>query len=349
MKHLSILILVITILLSLGCLDAKKAKATTPTAPPPEEVIEQKPILQQAQEKAIEAEKLDSEKRYSEAADAFETALGLFQQADKEAAPTDTTKQSIQLSIQKMYKNLSIDEEASGDYAKAVHYLDKRLETDSLNTTLISKKYTILKDNLMDQKGGVLVLENYASRHENYEYDLIIADFYAATNDIPVAISWYKKADLIKKDPKVTYNLGKYNRDLKNYAESNKYFEEYLTMNPKPEELNSVYKILGANYKTLGNNAKAITYFEKAIVIAPDPKISLALFDLYYKAKNDKMTIKYANQVLQADPSNNDVIFVRGMSEYNLKDMVKAKADFEKVAADPKYAKYAKQYLDSMK
>jgi tetratricopeptide (TPR) repeat protein len=348
MKHLSIMILAIIILLSLGCLDAKKAKPTAPTAPVPE-VVEQKPILQQAQEKAIEAEKLDADKRYADAVDAFESALDLFQQADKEAAPTDTIKQSIHESIEKMYKNLSIDAEASGDYAKAIQYLDKRLETDSLNTTLIGKKYTIMKDNLMDQAGGVKLLENYASKHDNYDFDLIIADFYAATNNIPSAITWYKKAYVIKNDPKVTYNLGKYNRDLKNYDESSKYFEQYLMMSPKPEELNPIYKTLGSNYRAMNNNPKAILYFEKSLALEADPKVSLILFDIYYKAKNDKMTVKYANQVLQADPTNNDVIFVRGMSEYNLKDMVKAKADFEKVANDPKYAKYAKQYLDSMK
>jgi len=334
-------------MLSAGCLDAKKAKPTEPVAPPP--AIEEKPLLQQAQEKAIEADKLNADKKAIDSAEAYESALDLFQKALTEPDQPDSVKLAIQQSIQTMFKNLSIVEESAGDYPKALFYIDKRLETDSLNTQLIGKKYTIMKENLMDEAGGVKVLENFASRHEYYDFYLNIADFYVAKNDIPTAVKWFVKADATKKNPKVTYNLGKYSRDLKNYNDSNKYFEEYLTTSPKPEELNPIYKILGANYKTIGNNQKAIVYFEKSYALEQDPKIALALFDLYYKAKNDKMTIKYATQVLQNDPNNSDVIFVRGMSEYNLKDTIHAKADFEKVANDPKYAKYAKQYLDSMK
>ncbi len=348
MKHLSIGLLAIIIMLSIGFLEAKKTKEVATPAPPPE-VVEQKPVLQQAQEKAIEAEKLVTDKSYSNAAEAFETALGLFQQAEKEPTENDSTKQSIRQSIDKMYKNLSIVEEQAGDYPKAIQYIDKRLETDSLNTALIGRKYLIMKVNLMDEAGGIKVLEKFTSKHDNYDFDLNIADFYVATGNIPTAITWYQKADTVKKNPMVTYNLGKYNRDLKNYAASNKYFEEYLTTNPKPEELNPIYKILGSNYKFLGNNAKAIVYFEKSIALEADPKIALALLDLYNKAKNDKMIIKYANLVLQSDPTNMGVTFLRGISKYNLKDTVGAKADFQKVLNDPTYGKNAKQYLDSMK
>lgn len=288
---------------------------------------------------------LSEKNDFDEALVNYESSLALYKALKPESTPQD----SIDVYINKLYRNSAICSRQTGEYQKAIEYYDLYLEANPDDDDILLQKFAIYKDNMKDENQAFQVLQEYANNKNDFNASHRLGDLYRNKNDMDNALIWYNKALSIKNDMNILQKIGSIHRTKQQWALANTAFERFIALNPNSEELKTAYKLIGDNYKNLNNKPKAVEYFDKYLAMEYNEDIALYICLYYYDAKNNSQMIKYANLILSNNSNNTTAYLFRGIARYNTKDMKGAKADFERIQNDPKNGKTAQQYLKIIK
>jgi tetratricopeptide (TPR) repeat protein len=295
----------------------------------------------------VKAEYLQSKKDYKTALASMLTAIQMYKELEPMSSPAD----SIAARMPDIYENTAFISKKAENYTTALEYYNKVIELKPDNIDVLLQIYDLYDENLNNPEKAISIFKEYAIAKNNFEASHSLGDKYNKRKDLPNAIYWYSKADSLKKDANVVLKLAMAYRDksIARYEDSNKYFEQFIKMNPSMDELKKSYKLIGDNYRSLKQRNKANEYFEKYISLEYSEDIATLICQYYYDGKNYPKTQTWANTILQNNPNNVNALLFRGVARYNLKDMKGAKADFERIKDDPKLGSAAQQYLKAIK
>lgn len=295
----------------------------------------------------VKAQSQQAKKDYGPALTSMLTAIQMYKELEPMSSPAD----SIAARMPDIYENTAIISKNAKNYTTSLEYYNKVLELNPDNIGVLLQIYDLYDENLNNPEKAMSIFKEYAIAKNDFESSHSLGDKYNKRKDLPNAIYWYSKADSLKKDSNVVLKLATAYRDksIARYEESNKYFEQFIKMNPTMSELKTSYKLIGDNYRSLKQRNKANEYFEKYISLDYEEGIATLICQYYYDAKNYTKTQTWANTILQDNPNNVNALLFRGVARYNLKDMKGAKADFERIKDDPKLGSAAQQYLKIIK
>ncbi len=282
---------------------------------------------------------------YPEAIAHYDTALVVY----KSLAPLTITADVLKSDIKQVYNNLIIAHRSAGNFESAINYVDMILVDEPNNADMLNLKFNILQNDIKDETRAFKVLHDYAEASGDANAYLILAGKYADKQDNNNAGIYYEKALTLKQDANTYSAVANFYRNTKQYAKSNEILGKLVATQPDQATLLTAYRLMGDNYNKLNNKAKMAEYFEKALSIEADDKLSLALASYYNGLKNHNKVITYATQVLKANPNSSDALILRGLAYYNLKQNAAAKADLQRIENDPKYGAQAKSILKAIK
>ena len=303
----------------------------------------QKSLERIANETGVEAEDLFNNGKYVEAAKTFEAAIAKLKEAvNKDGIPLDKER------ISKWLENTFQGYFKGKDYENALRILDERLKLDPGSYKLMNNKAIILKKYLKRINEAIVVLKNYNNKKRSFKVERKIGSYYSDLKDYENALIWYNKAYELKKDSKVIKNIANLYIKLGKNAKAIKAYEDFLLTNPKESVLVQTYKNMGALYNELKNTAKSIEYYEKTLSLKFDSGITLLLITKYYDNDAYNKALEKIDILLKNKPGHNDAIYYRAMIKYNRDEKAVAKADFQKLANDPKYSKIAKGFIESI-
>jgi tetratricopeptide (TPR) repeat protein len=323
-----------------------------PTAAPEDSVARKIFVVRKniANVNIMNAQSLSAQKEYGPALQSYETAIAQY----NELLPLSTPDDSLAARMPILYKNTAITSRLAGEPDTALQYYDKYLDLnpdENEKNDVQLQKFAIYKDDLKNKPQAYEVYKKYALARNDANAFQWLGNQYVDENDITSAIYWYEKADSVKVDANVLKNLGNLyrNEKIQMWAKSNDALEKFITLSPSKDELKLAYKLIGDNYGKLKNKPKSIEYFEKYIALEYNEKVALLICQFYNDKKDYNTTIKWANLILQTNPSNPTALLFRGIARYNLKDNKGAKADFELIKNDPNYGKNAQDFLKAIK
>lgn len=282
---------------------------------------------------------------YPEAIAHYDTALVVY----KSLAPLTITQDALKEDVRQVYNNLIIAHRNAGNFEKAIEYVDMILVDQPNNADMLNLKFNILQNDIKDETRAFQVLQDYATASGDANAYLVLAGKYNDKGDATNAALYYEKALTLKQDANTYSSVANFYRTTKQYAKSNEVLTKLIATQPSQETLLTAYRLMGDNYSKLNNKAKMAEYFEKALAIEADDKLSLALASYYNGTKNYNKVVTYATQVLRVNPNSADALILRGSAYYNLKQNAAAKADLLRVENDPKYGASAKAMLKAIK
>ena len=297
-----------------------------------------------ANEKGVEAETLYNEKKFEEAAQAFEAAITKLEEAVKtDGIPLDNEKISRWLlyAFQGYYQGKK--------YEKALQVQNERIKLDQGNYKLISIKAKLLKTYLNRTDKAIEVLKKYNTAKRSFKVEKKIASYYQGIEDYENAVIWYKKAYEQKNDATVIKNIAAIYLILGKNSEAITAYEDFIKTDPNESVLAKTYMNLGKLYEDMKNNSKSIENYEKSIKLKYSSDITLTLIMKYYDGKSYDKALEKISLFLENKPGNNDAIYYRAMIHFNRGEKEVATADFETISSDPKYSKIAKGYIESIK
>ena len=297
-----------------------------------------------ANEKGVEAETLYNEKKYEEAAQAFEAAITKLEEAVKtDGIPLDNEKISRWLlyAFQGYYQGKK--------YENALQVQNERIKMDSGNYKLISTEAKLLKTFLNRVDEAIVVLKEYNTAKRSFKVEKKIASYYADLEDYENSVIWYKKAYEQKKDATVIEKIAIIYLKLDRNSEAITAYEDFIKTNPNKSVLAKTYMNLGKLYEDMKNNAKSIENYEKSIELKYNSNIALTLIMKYYEGESYDKALEKIALFLKNKPGNNDAIYYRAMIHFDRGEKKSAKADFQTISSDPKYSKLAKGYIESIK
>lgn len=297
-----------------------------------------------ANEKGVEAETLYNNKKFVESAQTFEAAIAKLEEAVKtDCIPLDNEKISrwLELAFNGYYQGKKFED--------AIRILDKQLELDPTNYTLVNYKSIILKKYLERIDEAIVVLIKYNTAKRSFKVEKKIASYYADIEDYENAVIWYNKAYEQKKDATVIKNIAVIYRKLGKNSEAITAYEDFIKTNPNKSVLARTYMNLGKLYEDMKNNAKSIENYEKSIDLKYNSNIVLGLITKYYDGNFYDKALEKIALFLKNKPGNNDAIYYRAMIHFNRGEKEQATSDFQIISSDPKYSKLAKGFIESIK
>ncbi len=297
-----------------------------------------------ANEKGVEAETLYNAKKFVESAQTFEAAIAKLEEAVKtDCIPLDNEKISrwLELAFNGYYQGKKFE--------NAIRILDKQLELDPTNYTLVNYKSIILKKYLKRVDEAIVVLKKYNTAKRSFKVEKKIASYYTDIEDYENAVIWYNKAYEQKQDATVIKNIAAIYLKLGKNSEAITAYENFIKTNPNESVLARTYMNLGKLYEDMKNNAKSIENYEKSINLKYNSNIVLGLITKYYDGNSYDKALEKIALLLENKPGNNDAIYYRAMIHFNRGEKEQATADFQTISSDPKYSKLAKGFIESIK
>ena len=297
-----------------------------------------------ANEKGVEAETLYNEKKFEEAAQAFEAAITKLEEAVKtDGIPLDNEKISRWLlyAFQGYYQGKKFE--------NALQVQDERIKLDPGNYKLISTKAKLLKTYLNRTDKAIEVLKKYNTAKRSFKVEKKIASYYQGIEDYENAVIWYKKAYEQKKDATVIKNIAAIYLILGKNSEAITAYEDFIKTDPNESVLAKTYKNLGKLYEDMKNNSKSIENYEKSINLKYSSDIVLILIMRYYESESYDKALEKIALFLKNKPGNNDAIYYRAMIHFDRGEKEAATTDFQTISSDSKYSKLAKGYIESIK
>ncbi|MCB5259186.1 MAG: tetratricopeptide repeat protein [Candidatus Cloacimonetes bacterium] len=282
---------------------------------------------------------------FNEAIDHYETALNIY----KNHTPVGISKADLDKYIIGTLNNLAIVSKDSHNYEAALAYYNQILEMEPDNAEVLNAKFFVLKDDIKDSEQAFQVLEDYTKVANDAAAYVMLAEGYAQAGEYNKAETAYKTAENLRPGADMFTRIANFYRANSEWEKANIYLEKLAATRPEASLLAVVYSQIAENYNQLKNNAKMIEYFEKSLEIKADPRIALSLAAQYNRTKNWSKVVQYSTMVLSDQANNSDARMLRGVAYYQQKNYTAAKADLERLTADPKYGSQAQAILKAIK
>lgn len=272
----------------------------------------------------------------------YEEAVATLKQAtEKDGIPLDQQKADQWLNI--AYSSFV----KAKQFEDAVRVLEKRMEFDPTNYSLVKQEALIYKKYIGSTEKAIDVLKAYDSKKQTFTNQKKIADYYVGMDDLENALIWFEKAYKIKQDSDVIKNIAVINKLLDRPDEAVQAYKDFLDTNPPQAVMIKTYKNMAILYEDLNNEAEMINYYRKANELKYDEQISILLMSKYYEQKDYSNTIKEADVILAKNSTQQDALYIKALSLYKNGDAAGAKTYFQKVT-DPRFKKDAEGFIKAI-
>lgn len=184
-----------------------------------------------------------------------------------------------------------------------------------------------------DMKKALIEFISVVDLNPNYQgVYLKLAALYEKQKQIPDAIDAYQKA--LNNDPKdkvsINFSLGKLCYEIKDYKQSEKYFNDVIKIDANHTD---AYLQLGIAQNIQEKYNDAILSFKKAIALEQNNiKARMLLAFAYSKEQMNKEAVEEYMAILDIDPSNADSYYRTGMIYMHRGLFDKARESFKKAA-----------------
>ncbi len=302
-----------------------------------------KSLEREANELGVQAETKYNNKEYTEAGKIFEQAIAKFNEAVKaDGIPMDDAKVDRWL-------ELAFNAYFNGkDFENAIRVLNVRAERNPSDYKIVNYQSIIYSKYLKQPLKAIEVLTKYNAQKRSFKVEKKIAGLYVKADDFENALKWYEKAYELRQDSGVIKNIAALNLKLNRKVEAVNAYEDFLQTNPKESVLIKTYRNMGKLYEDMDDNRNAIKYYEKSNNLKYQKTVSLLLVGKYYDMKNYDKAKSHIEKILADDPGNDDAIYYRALINYDTGNKAAAKADFQKIGTNPKYASTAKKFIESI-
>lgn len=295
-----------------------------------------------ANETGVQGEDTYNNGNYVQAAQLFEEAISKLEEAvEVDKIPLDKAKINrwLELAFNGYFQGQ--------DYDNALRIQNLRIDADPDNYDLINTKSILLRKYLNRTGEAIEVLKAYNQKKRSFKVEKRIAESYLDLKDEVNALTWYEKAYELRQDSDVIRNIATLYVNMGNNAKAVKAYEDFLLTNPSESVLIRTYKNMGALYEDLKNYSQSNLYYEKSLELKYDSNINLKLIINYYDYDDYSKAMEKINQRLNKKSNDPDAIYFRAMIKYNEGDKAGAKSDFQKLLGG-RYQKAAQSFIESI-
>lgn len=221
--------------------------------------------------------------------------------------------------------------------AKAKLDFDKALSmTKSKNVEVLQ---AVARGYMVDPKRAnetIALLTTAKGRDDhNAETFILLGDAYLQLNDGGKAVSAYETAAALdQKNANAHYKVGRVYLRSRNYEAAQESFSKAISIDPN---FALAYKEQGELYYQMSKGAEAVAAYEKFISLTESPEKYQSKLAFYYlMAKDFTKANEIFKQLVSKDSTNATILKYYGVSQYESKDSVGARATFEQYLAKQK-------------
>jgi tetratricopeptide (TPR) repeat protein len=107
--------------------------------------------------------------------------------------------------------------------------------------------------------------------------------------------------------------------------------EQTIRLDPTRKSNAVLYQYLGEIYQRRGENEKALEAYSKGIDLTPTTNLFLSRSSLYLQLDNQDRALSDYNQILKAEPDNEDALFFRAFIHSSQRHYKEARADYKRL------------------
>lgn len=169
----------------------------------------------------------------------------------------------------------------------------------------------------------------------NAETFILLGDAYLQLNDGGKAVSAYETAAALdQKNANAHYKVGRVYLRSRNHEAAQESFSKAISIDPN---FALAYKEQGELYYQMSKGAEAVAAYEKFISLTESPEKYQSKLAFYYlMAKDFTKANDIFKQLVSKDSTNATILKYYGVSQYESKDSVGARATFEQYLAKQK-------------
>lgn len=187
------------------------------------------------------------------------------------------------------------------DYINAIKYYKKLIVRDNSNFVAlynISLCFSYLNKFEDSIKYALKALDKNSN-----DIDLLLhlSYLYESLNDKDKSLIYLKKASEISKNPNILYRIAVLYKQLKNYNESAKYFEEVLQLVPNRKD---ALVSLASVYKYIDKNISLSLYLKARELFPLDQNIIFSIYTAYINMLNFEEALKISLELIELDSKN---------------------------------------------